>query len=360
MIESIPKRTIFAPEVECVPDAPKTVDATRLAEPQVVFPDVARSFQTDPPIQGIIFGSSPDRVIDPRRLSRLFAAAPIGSDRANLLTRASRGDSDIAIHATAVVDRRAEVAASADIGPYAIIDGPVRIGEHVRVYWHATVCGATTIGANCQIHPYATVGHVPQDLAYGDELSRCTLGEDTIVREYASIHRGTGEGTATTVGARCFIMANAHIGHNCEIGDDVKIVNGTLLAGHVKIGDAAFLSGMVGVHQFVRIGELAMIGGQAKLRMDVPPFFTAVHLNECSGVNVIGMRRAGYSVEDRTELRGAYRTLYRSGRTFTQAVDELDETLHTAPGRRLVDFLRARSKRGISGGRERLAVAAED
>lgn len=258
------------------------------------------------------------------------------------------------------MDPKAEIAPTADIGPYAIIDGPVRIGAGTRIYWHATVCGRTEIGENCRIHPYAVIGHEPQDLAYNSEDSACRIGDNTIVREYASIHRGTGESSATIVGKRCFIMASAHVGHNCRIGDDVKIVNATLLAGHVDIGDAAFVSGMAGVHQFVRIGELAMIGGQAAIRMDVPPFFTVVRWGECSGVNLVGLRRAGYGSEDRKELREAYRVLYRSGQTFSKAVGELDKMLRTDPGRRLVQFLQAPSKRGITGGRDRAAVPSAD
>lgn len=270
----------------------------------------------------------------------------------------AQGATGIAIHSTAILDPRAEIAPTADIGPYAIIDGPVRIGEGARIYWHATVCGRTEIGENCQIHPYAVIGHVPQDLAHKNEDSACQIGDNTIVREYASVHRGTGEGSVTKIGKRCFIMASAHVGHNCCIGDDVKIVNASLLAGHVDIGSAAFISGMVGVHQFVRIGELAMIGGQAAIRMDVPPFFTAVRLGGCSGVNLVGLRRAGYGVEERNELRKAYRQLYRSGQTFRRAVDELVRTLRTEPGRRLVEFLQAPSKRGIAGGHNRSPVVS--
>lgn len=272
-----------------------------------------------------------------------------------------QGATGIAIHHTAIVDPKAEIDSSAEIGPYAIIDGPVRIGAGTRVYWHATVCGRTEIGRHCCIHPYAIVGHAPQDRAYDGGDTACRIGDETIVREYASIHRGTGEGTATVVGKRCFLMASAHVGHNCQIGDDVTLVNAVLLAGHVTVGNAAFLGGMAGVHQFVRIGELAMVGGQALIRMDVPPFFTAVRFGECSGINVVGLRRAGFSGDERKELRGAYRTLYRSGHTFTHAVGELDKTLQTAPGRRLVAFLLASSKRGVTGGRSRrFADASND
>lgn len=263
------------------------------------------------------------------------------------------------IHPTAIVDPRAEIHPSADIGPHAVIDGPVRVGANCRILWHAIVCGRTEIGENCCIHPFAVVGHAPQDRAYKGEDTACTIGNDTVIREYASIHRGTGHGTATTIGRRCMVMASAHVGHNCRIGDDVTLVNAVLLAGHVSVGNGAFLGGMAGVHQFTRIGELAMIGGQALIRMDVPPFFTAVRFGECSGVNTVGLRRAGFTAEQRAELSMAYRVLYRSGRVFTHAVEEIDRQLHTAPGRRLVQFLREPSKRGITGGRHRRATPEE-
>jgi UDP-N-acetylglucosamine acyltransferase len=263
-----------------------------------------------------------------------------------------QGGADIAIHPTAIIDPKAEIDPTSDIGPYVIIDGPVRIGAGTRVYWHATICGRTEIGSNCRIHPYAIIGHVPQDRAYADEDSGCHIGDETIVREYASVHRGTGEGMTTVIGKRCFLMASVHVGHNCEIGDDVTMANATLLAGHVSIGNRTFLSGMAGVHQFVRIGELAMIGGQAMIRMDVPPFFTAVRFGECSGINAVGLKRAGFSAEERKELHEAYRLLYRSGQLFGRSLEELTEKVHTEPGRRLVQFLLAPSKRGITGGRQ--------
>ena len=254
------------------------------------------------------------------------------------------------IHPTAVVDRQAEVDPTADIGPFAIIEGRVRIGPRTRVYPHAFLTGWTEIGADCQIHPGAVVGHIPQDLAYSGAETYCRIGNGTIIREGASVHRGTDPGSETVVGERCFIMANAHVAHNCRLGNDVKLVNAALLGGHVHIGHGAFIAGGAGIHQFVRIGDLAMIGGNSSISMDVPPYLTAVRLGYCVGPNSVGLRRAGFTVEQRNEVKRVYHTLYRSALPFHEAVETLAGTVATDAGRHMLEFLRAPSRRGIAGG----------
>ena len=255
----------------------------------------------------------------------------------------------MAVHPTAVVDRRADVDKTADIGPYAIIDGPVRVGANTRVYAHAYLSGWTEIGADCHIHPGAVVGHPPQDTAYAGEETYCRIGDGTVVREGASIHRGTAPGSATVVGRSCMIMTNAHIGHNCEVGDEVKLTNGSLLAGHVRVGDGAFISALSAIHQFARVGRLVMVAGFTRVLMDVPPFFT-VDAGRCVGVNTVGMRRAGLTRDERVDVKNAFRILYRSGTTFRDATELLAESVTTDPGREIVAFLREPSRRGICGG----------
>ncbi len=255
------------------------------------------------------------------------------------------------VHPTAIIHPDARIDATADIGPYVIIDGPVQIGPHTRVYAHAYLAGWTQIAADCQIHPHAVIGHLPQDLAHDGSVSYCRIGEGTIIREGASVHRGTGAGTETVVGKRCYLMANAHVAHNCRVGDDVKMANGALLAGHVRVDDGAFLSGGAVVHQFVRIGELAMVRGNARTAMDVPPFSMTDSEGRVVGLNAVGVRRAGFSEAERNELKKAIRTLYRTGLPFRKAVESIAESLQTAPGRRLVCFLREPSRRGVAGGR---------
>lgn len=253
------------------------------------------------------------------------------------------------IHPTAIVHPDARIDESADIGPYVIIDGPVQIGPNVRVYPYAYLTGWAEIGGGCQIHPHAVVGHLPQDLAHDGSVSYCRIGEGTIIREGVSIHRGTGADTETVVGKRCFFMGNSHVAHNCRVGDDVKMANGAMLAGHVRVGNGAFISGIAGVHQFVRIGELAMIGGVSKVVMDVPPFAMTNTQGCFAGLNAVGTRRAGLSVAERIELKTAFRTLYRSGLPFREAIESVAQSVKTAPGQRLVSFLREPSRRGVVG-----------
>jgi UDP-N-acetylglucosamine acyltransferase len=255
----------------------------------------------------------------------------------------------MAIHPTAIIDRRAEIDPTADIGAYVIIDGLVKVGPRVRVFPHACLTGWTEIGADCEVHPNAVVGHAPQDLAYHGEETYCRVGEGTIIREGMSIHRGTSPGSATIVGKRCFLMANSHIGHNCVVGDDVKMANGALLAGHVHVGNGAFLSGNMAVHQFCRIGDLVMVRGISPVYMDIPPFFTVALHGLCAGINIVGLRRAGFTSEQRRDVQHAFRTLYHYGMTFRKAVEELARTVTTDAGRRILEFVQAPSKRGIAG-----------
>ncbi len=263
----------------------------------------------------------------------------------------------MAIHETAIVDPKAEIDPTVEIGPYAVVEGPVRIGANTKILHHGCVTGWTEIGQGCEIHPFAVIGGAPQDLTYHGEESWCRIGDETVIREGATIHRSATAGAETRIGNGCFIMATCHIGHDCRFGDRVIQASGSSLAGHVQVGDGAFIGGNTGIHQFVRIGELAMIGGVAAISMDVPPFFTATRFSECTGVNLVGMKRAGYDREQCAEMRSAYKRLYRSGLPFSQAVEELEATLMTEPGRKLVTFLRAPSKRGISGARRHVSAS---
>ncbi len=253
------------------------------------------------------------------------------------------------IHPTAVIDERAEIDATAHIGPYVVVDGRVRVGAGTRVFAHAYLTGTTEIGSGCEIHPGAVVGHTPQDTAYKGDETFCRIGDGTIIREGASVHRGTDPGSTTTVGSRCFLMAGAHVGHNCHVEDDVVLVNGVLLAGHVQVGRRAFFGGGAAAHQFARIGEIAMISGHASISMDIPPCFTTDRDGRCCTVNTVGMKRAGFSEAERRDVNNAFRILYRSGETFGRALGKLAESVETEAGRRIVEFCRGPSKRGIAG-----------
>ncbi len=256
----------------------------------------------------------------------------------------------MAIHPAAIIDPQAEIDSTADIGPNAVVEGPVRIGPNTRIYPNAYVSGWTTIGANCEIHPGALVGHVPQDFHFEACRSYCIIGDGTIVREFASIHRGTQPESSTIVGSNCFIMGYSHLGHNCVLGDDVKFYNMAAASGHVEIGKGAIVSGYTVVHQFVHIGEYCMIGGLSRINMDVPPYFTCMREGECVNINAIGMRRSGFTNEEIADAKQAYRILYRSGTTFRKAVQRLTDEVTTDVGRSILRFVQRDSKRGIAGG----------
>lgn len=250
------------------------------------------------------------------------------------------------IHATAIVDPRAEIDPSADIGPYAIIEAGVKIAAGCRIWPHAFIAQGTTLGLRVQVHPFATVGHHPQDVAWSGAPSYTTIGDDTLIREQASIHRGTKPESSTVVGQRVFVMATAHIGHNCTVGDGVILANSALLAGYVEVGSKAFLSGGASVHQFTRVGELAIAHGNARVTNDLPPYCMATDAGVV-GLNVIGLRRAGFTAAERFELRVAYKTLYRSGMLFPAAIQAVAAMAQCGPTLRLLEWLRAPSKRGF-------------
>ncbi len=254
------------------------------------------------------------------------------------------------IHPTAIVSRHAVIDATAEIGPYAVLDGHVHVGPGVRIYPHAYVTGWTTLDEGCEIHPGAVVGHAPQDLAYTGAESYCRIGAGAIIREGASVHRGTDAGSTTIIGKRCFMMAQTHVAHNCVVGDDVKLANGVALAGHVRVGDGTFFGGGAVVHQFVRIGRLCMITGNSRVSQDIPPFVMTDHHGRCAGLNVVGLRRAGIPVEERTNLRRLFRTLVRPTGQFQRTLALLADQAQTALGREFVEFVRTPSRRGLASG----------
>jgi len=256
----------------------------------------------------------------------------------------------MAIHPTAVVDVQAEIHPDAEIGPYAVVEGKVTIGTGTRLYDHTCVSGWTTIGENCRIYPFAAVGHEPQDLAYDGSETYCRVGDNCRIREGVTIHRGTSEGTMTEIGDGCFLMGFSHYAHNVKLGQRVIVVNGSLLAGYVEVGDGVFISGNCGVHQFVKIGRLAMLGGGGGISKDVPPFCTTrtTGFNEVVGLNVVGMRRAGMTPEERKQVKAAYRILYRSGLNVTQAVEQIRASFDSGPALEFCDFV-AGSERGLCG-----------
>lgn len=262
------------------------------------------------------------------------------------------------VHPTAIVDRTAELDPTAEVCAYAVVEAGVRIGAGTRLWHHAFVAQGTTIGQRCQIHPFAVVGHQPQDFAWKGAPSYTRIGDETVIREGAQVHRGTMPESTTIVGARCLLMATSHVGHNCVLGDDVKLVNNVMLSGHVHVGDKAFISGGAGAHQFCRIGELAMVGGNSSLQGDVPPFLMFARERGLIGVNVVGLRRAGVDAASRAEIRAIYKAVFRTAAPIAAAIERAVPLATTEPARRLMEFLRAPRKRPLT--RYRSAAHGEE
>lgn len=262
------------------------------------------------------------------------------------------------IHPTAVIDADAEVDSSAEVGPHVIIEAGVRVGPRCKLHGGAFLAAGAALGAEVQVYPYAVVGHHPQDLAWKNTPSYVTIGDGTVIREHATIHRGTPPESTTRVGKRCFFMAGSHVAHNCTVGDEVKLANFASLAGWVSVDDGTFVSAHVGIHQFVRIGRGCMLSGLTRISTDVPHFM-AVAPAGVIGLNIVGLRRAGMPAADRLLLRKAYRLLYRSGLPLQEAVGQVESLGDSAALRAVVDFLRSPSKRGFLRFRGRAAGAEE-
>jgi UDP-N-acetylglucosamine acyltransferase len=252
------------------------------------------------------------------------------------------------IHSTAIIDPRATLGDGVSVGPYTLIDGAVEIGARTIIHSNCVIKGPSRIGADCEIGPAAHVGTDPQHLNYdrGQE-TWLTVGDRTVIRESASVHRATKAGVenATRVGNRCLLMACSHVGHDTRVGDNVILANAVLLAGHVTVGDNAFLAGGAGVHQFVRVGRLAILSGNEIATRDVPPF-AAVRYGGLKGYNAIGCKRAGIARPAIFAIRTAYHC-YHTHRTLPAAVRAIRENCPDLPEiREMLEFLTS-SKRGI-------------
>ena len=253
------------------------------------------------------------------------------------------------IHATAVVHPNAKIGKNVEVGPYSVVGEHVAIGARTKLLSHVVINGRTTIGEDSILHPFCTIGTPSQDRkAEEGEIAYTTIGSRTVIREYVSIHRGSADaGGVTAVGDDCLILAYGHIAHNCRLANGVTMSNLAQLAGHVVVDDHAVVGAMAGVHQFVRIGRHAFVGGYTKLVRDLPPYFLADgNPAQVYGLNLVGLRRAGFSHEALGELKEAYKTIYRSERNVSQAIAALRESVKTDEGRALVAFLET-SERGI-------------
>ena len=252
------------------------------------------------------------------------------------------------IHPTALVDPGARIGSDVEIGPYSVIGPKVAVGENTIIQSHVVLEGNVTIGTGDLIGHGAIIGAPPQDVSFtAERKTGIEIGDDNVIREYCTIHRGSAEGSVTKIGNNNFLMVGAHVGHNCQIGNHVIIANNCLLAGHVRVDDGAFLGGGGVFHQYMRVGRLAITQGHSAFGKDLPPFVLAAQHNSVFGLNVIGLRRAGFSAKDRDEIKEAFKLLYRSGRNTSQALAEAKKMKLGGPAREFFNFVAEATKRGI-------------
>ena len=258
------------------------------------------------------------------------------------------------LHPTAVIERGAQLGDAVSVGPFSYVAAGVTIGDRCVLGPHVTVLTGTTLGAGCRVHAGAVVGDLPQDLSFKPCDSAVTIGERCTIREGVTVHRGAKPGTITVIGNDCLLMANAHVAHDALLGNRIILANGALIGGFVHIDDRAFVSGNVAVHQFVSIGRVAMLGGGGAVSRDVPPFCTTrpVTVNRILGLNVVGLRRAGYDALAREEIKRAFKLVYQSTLTYPEAAEAIRREFPAAsPALEFARFIET-SRRGLSSFRE--------
>jgi UDP-N-acetylglucosamine acyltransferase len=250
------------------------------------------------------------------------------------------------IHPTAIIHPKAKLDTTVAVGPYAVIDEGVELGAQCIVGPHVYLTGLTTIGAHNRFHAGCVIGDAPQDLKYDGAPTRLRIGDHNVFREHVTVHRSTRPDAETIIGSHNFLMAGAHVAHNCVIGDHVILANGALLGGHAVVQDRAFISGNSCVHQFCRVGTLALMQGNSGISKDLPPFTVALRINEICGLNVVGLRRAGFTAKQRMELKQLYHLLFHGGKNLGAAITEAQKKFTSAPAKALLDFI-AEAKRGV-------------
>jgi UDP-N-acetylglucosamine acyltransferase len=253
------------------------------------------------------------------------------------------------IHPTAVIAPEAELANDVEIGPYAVIEGRVRIGPGCVLRPYVHLCGPLTMGAGNSVYSGAVLGERPQHLRYNNEDTTLDIGDHNIFREHVTVHRGTAQSGTTKIGSHNFFMAGSHIAHDCVVGNRCILANGALVAGHCVLEDNAYLSGNAAIHQFVRVGRLALVGGLSASTMDVPPFVITQGFNCAVAANVIGMRRAGMATAQINAVRRAFEILFRSGLAFPGAASQVEQEVgHVDAVQEMLAFIRNASSRGVN------------
>ncbi len=251
------------------------------------------------------------------------------------------------VHPTAIIDSETDIGEDVQIGPNVVIEGPVTIGAGCVIKTGAHLIGPLTMGCDNQVFSFAVLGDAPQHLKYGGEATRVEIGDRNIFREYTTIHRGTTATWVTRIGSGNFLMANAHVAHDCVIGNNCILANGATMGGHCVLEDNVFLSGHSATHQFVRVGRLALLSGLSGSTKDIPPFIIQQRINCVVGVNVVGMRRAGIPSTRIDAVRRAFHIIYRSGQVLPSALEQVEKEVGTSPEvAEMLAFIRA-STRGI-------------
>ncbi|AJD52206.1 UDP-N-acetylglucosamine acyltransferase [Thalassospira sp. MBR-102] len=254
------------------------------------------------------------------------------------------------VHPTAIVEDGAQIGQDVEIGPYCVVGPQAVLGDRVKLHSHVVVAGITSIGEDSTIFPFASVGHAPQDLKFKNEPSRLIIGKRNKIREGATLNPGTeGGGMETTIGDDCLFMAGAHVGHDCHIGNHCILVNNGTLAGHVMVDDFAIVGGLSAVHQFVRIGKHAMIGGMTGVESDIIPYGSVIgNRAYLSGLNLVGLKRRGFDRETIHALRKAYRLLFAQEGTLAERVEEVSKDFEdVGPVMEIITFLKAESMRSV-------------
>lgn len=257
----------------------------------------------------------------------------------------------IEIHPTAIVNSKAEISDGVIIGPYSVIEAGAVIGENSIIQSHVFISGFTRIGKGCIIGHSSVIGTDPQDLKFKNEPTLAKIGDRTHIREYVTVNRGTSAHGETTVGEDCLLMAYVHVAHDCIVGNGVILANCVNMAGHTEIGDFVNIGGLVPIHQFVRIGSYAFVGGGYRVPKDVPPYVLAIgDPLRYTKINVIGLRRRGFSPNTLKKIQQAYRLLYNSGLNISQGIQKVKEQLNDIQEVKLITDFFEGTKRGVIGG----------
>ncbi len=254
------------------------------------------------------------------------------------------------IHSTAIIDPKAEIGANVSIGPFAIIGEEVIIGDGTTIGSHVVIDRYVTLGQDCQVYQYAAIGAPPQSMKFEGEKTYVKIGRNSILREFVTVHRGTGFGGGVTqIGENNYLMAYTHVAHDCRTGTAVTLSNNTTLAGHITIGDYATVGGLVAIHQFVRVGDYAFIGGKSAVVKDIPPFVIAAgDRAKLHGLNSVGLKRHGFSKHTLSMLKKTYRIVFRIGLTLNEAIERVQADVEPVPEvLAFIEFLQS-SSRGLT------------